>query len=105
MLMYGDWGAEDSVDVQDGALRGVAVVAEPKEPVPGQGFEFVGRLSSLYTRLFLDATQDEGGQVASLDTEPRPGFLPTRLPRNFKSPRLTIGRFHLRPHAETLVDS
>ena len=40
MLMYGDWGAEDSVDVQDGALRGVAVVAEPKEPVPGQGFEF-----------------------------------------------------------------
>jgi Holliday junction resolvase len=105
MLMYGDWAAEEFVDVQDGSLRSMAVVAEPKEPVPGQGFEFVGRLSSMYTRLFLDATQDEGGQVTALDTEARPGFLPTLLPRNFESPQLPIWRFHLRPNAERRVDS
>lgn len=105
MLMYGDWAAEELADVQDGSLQSVAFVASPKEPVPGQGFEFVGRLSSMYTRLFLEATQDQGGQVTALDMEPHPGFLPILLPRNFKSPHLPIWRFHLRPNAESPVDS
>lgn len=97
MLTYGGWPHRQDANVEDDVLNTVRLVAEPAEDAEGQGFQMVDRLSAMYSRMFLAATEDGEGGVTALDSPPRPGFLPDLLPRDFRSERLPIWRLNVHP--------
>lgn len=97
LLCFNTWAFHQEADVDGQTLQRVSFVCEPEQPTPGQGFEIVGRLSSMYTRWFDAATRDEKGDVASLEMHVEPGVLPSLLPADFSSPRLSLWRFTLSP--------
>lgn len=68
--------------------------AVPSEPVPGQPFEIVGSLSSMYSNWFDLATRDQDGNVLALDTEV---VLPTLLPHDWESDELRLWRLKVQP--------
>ncbi|HSH62481.1 MAG TPA: hypothetical protein VK988_23080 [Acidimicrobiales bacterium] len=97
LLRFSQWPSREDAEVDGSTLRRVSVVCEPEEPTHGQGFEIVGKLSSMYTRWFYAATSDPDGGVSALDTSVEPGVLPALLPADFSSPRLPLWRFTLIP--------
>jgi len=87
------WISRQEVEVDGKTLRRISFVCEPDETTPGQGFEIVGKLSSMYTRWFDIATRDNQGKTSALQMPVQPGVLPALLPANFRSPRLPLWRF------------
>ena len=77
-------------------LRTVSFVASPADAVSNQEFQIVGRLSSMYTRWFSQATSD-GASVTALQVPVEPGALKSIIPYDFDSDRLRMWRFNLQP--------
>jgi hypothetical protein len=105
LLSFGEWEIErhDRVNA-DGLPVVVDLVARPPEhqldAVAQQGFMVVGAMSTLYGRLFLEATLAQGGEVAQLDHPPDPGELAELLPADFwahKGRKLRLWSFILEP--------
>lgn len=95
LLWFNQWQSRQEADVDGTTLRRVSFICEPEERTPGQGFEIVGKLSSMYTRWFDTATRDGDGRVSALQMAVEPGILPALLPADFASPRLPLWRFTL----------
>jgi hypothetical protein len=96
LMMYGGWEAVDEVEVVDGKVVGLKFEADPEQANPGQDFEIIGSLSSMYSRLFELGSSGPTG-ITALDIEVEPGTLISLIPHDFKSPQLPIWRFVLSP--------
>lgn len=95
LLWFNRWAGRQETDLDGATLRRVSFICEPEETTPGQGFEIVGKLSSMYTRWFDATTSDDKGAVSALQMPVEPGVLPALLPADFSSPRLPLWRFTL----------
>lgn len=63
MMMFGQWEVHDHVVLDGDKLDRLVFEAAPPEPVPGQPFELIGSLSSMYSNWFDLATRDAEGHV------------------------------------------
>ena len=57
LMVYGGWEEEATARIRNGELTGVDFIRMPQED-HGQGFEFVGTLSSLFSSWYLGSTSD-----------------------------------------------
>ncbi|SFU07348.1 hypothetical protein SAMN05660657_05378 [Geodermatophilus amargosae] len=96
LLRFGSWPAQQEADLDGDLLRKMSLVCAPEEPTPGQGFEIIGNLSSMFARWFEAATRD-GDELLGLQVPVDPGVLRDLLPAEFSSPRLPLWRFRLVP--------
>ncbi len=96
LLRFGSWPVQQEADVDGHLLRKVSFICAPEEPTPGQGFEVIGTLSSMFARWFDAATRD-GDELLGLQMPVDPGVLRDLLPAAFGSPRLPLWRFPLVP--------
>lgn len=97
LLRFNQWPGREGSEVDGRTLLRLSLVCEPEERSPGQRFEIIGRLSSMYTRWFDQTTRGPDGQVTSLQMTVEPGILPTLVPSDFKSARLPLWRFEVKP--------
>jgi len=97
MIMFGPWPVDNRAVAEGGQLERLVFDAHPAEPTPGQNFQMVDYLSSMYTRWFDLATRDRDGHVEAFDTAVEPGMLPALVPHDWQSDELHLWRFHMSP--------
>ena len=102
LMHFGGWEANERVSVEKHQLVELRYVAEPVEDT-GEGFEIVGSLSSMYSRLFESSTTGPGGPT-SLDISVRPGMLISLVPHDYASTEFPLWRFQLQPNATTATE-
>jgi hypothetical protein len=95
LMQYGGWEVEERPVVDNHSLIELRYVAEPVEDT-AQGFEIVGALSSMYSRLFESSTTGPSGMTA-LDIDVRPGMLVSLVPHDYESTELPLWRLQLQP--------
>ncbi|MGA7157751.1 MAG: hypothetical protein WBY53_12930 [Acidobacteriaceae bacterium] len=100
LMMYGKWnydGAQVEFDEQGLPIAVVHQVA-PENPIPDQGFEIIGSLSSLYSQVYNSLTLEQGC-VSQLNVK-NPASLAPIIPRHFQKKQLPLWRFILQPNHE-----
>ncbi|MGA5308684.1 hypothetical protein [Micromonospora taraxaci] len=83
LMQFGRWRFDKNVITDKGIIRRIDLVFSPKESVPGQGFDMVGQLSSMYSSLYNLSTLTEAGEVLGLRHEVTPGMLGTLIPGDY----------------------
>jgi len=104
LIQFGRWKLTEDVVINDGRLERIDLVFAPEEPVAGQGFEVVGQLSSMYSAMYMLATQTEAGEVLGLRHDVTPGMLTNLIPADyFDRPGriLRLWKFTQQPSAGT----
>ncbi|WP_449371778.1 hypothetical protein [Arthrobacter psychrolactophilus] len=96
LMLHGSWIGEQTPIHDDGKIAELRIVAQPVEN-SGQGFDIVGSLSSMYSKLFESSTSDHLG-VTSLDISVKPGMLVSLVPHDYDSSTLPIWRFKTSHH-------
>ena len=94
-MLYGGWEVEELPSLDGDQLAELRYVAQAVEDT-GQGFETIGSLSSMYSRLFESSTTGPAGTTA-LDISVRPGMLVSLVPHDYTSSELPLWRLHLQP--------
>jgi hypothetical protein len=83
---------EATAEISDGKLAWVDFTRTPPED-HGQGFEFVGTLSSLFSSMYLSSTSD-ADRVTRLGIHVVGGSLGSLIPDNYHSDMLPLWRIH-----------
>lgn len=97
LMMYGRWNYDGAqVEFDDQGLP-IAVIHQvtPEDPIPDQGFEIIGSLSSLYSQVYNSLTLEQG-RVSRLNVND-PATLAPIIPRDFQKKQLPLWRFILQP--------
>ncbi|MBI4198107.1 MAG: hypothetical protein HY533_03245 [Chloroflexi bacterium] len=95
-LLYGDWQPDNpSVQIVDSQVEYVEFRSQPEEDHQ-QGFEFVGSLSSMFSRYYLGTTQP-GEQIERLKLPVRPGSWGNLIPSSYRSSSLPLWRMTVVP--------
>jgi hypothetical protein len=100
-MLYGDWEETVATEITDGALGGVNFVRTPPED-HGQGFEFIGTLSSIFSSMYLSSTSD-ADRVTRLGISVVGGSLGSLIPDDYASDELPIWRFNQMPEEKTTL--
>lgn len=100
LMMYGKWQYDGGRIELDKAGLPIAAVhtSMPEEPTPGQGFEMIGPVSSLYSQHYNSLTL-EGGRVLHLNVKD-PTVLAPVIPRDLQKKQLSLWRFTQQPNYE-----
>ena len=93
LMLYGGWEEEAAARIKDGKLAAVDITRTPYED-HGQGFEFVGALSSLFSSWYLSSTSDED-LVSRLGIKVTGGSLGALIPDDYDSDTLPLWRFQV----------
>lgn len=103
LMMYGKWQYDGGhIEVDEAGLPTAAVhTSTPEEPTPGQGFEIVGAVSSLYSQHYNSLTLDEG-RVLRLNVQD-PTVLAPVIPRELEKKQLPLWRFVQRPNYDKIL--
>lgn len=97
LMAYGEWPGSEVPSVAAGAIESITWRAEPDEQAnPGENFEFIGTLSSMYARAFEYGTTGPAG-VTGLQIQPDPGMLVSLIPHDYDSEELPLWMFELVP--------
>jgi hypothetical protein len=91
LMVYGGWEEGATAEI-DSELVAVDVIGTPPED-HGQGFEFVGTLSSLFSSMYLSSTS-EADRVTRLGIDVVSGSLGSLIPDDYESSELPIWRLH-----------
>jgi hypothetical protein len=83
LIQFGRWKLSENVVFDDGRLHRVNIVLTPEEPVPGQSLQVVGQLSSMYSAMYMLATQSEAGEVLWLRHDVTPGMIGALIPADY----------------------
>jgi hypothetical protein len=92
LLLYGEWQEEATAEISGGELAGVDIIRMPPED-HGQGFEFIGTLSSLFSSMYLSSTSDDD-RVTRLGIKVAGGSLGALIPDDYHSDALPLWRIH-----------
>jgi len=104
LLQHASWPYEERVeDRGDGAWEMVLTMA-PHESHADQGFDIIGALSELYTRMFYSSTTSLEDETTNLIIDVEPGTLPRLVPTDLKSDRLPLWHFYINPSAPTAAE-
>jgi hypothetical protein len=96
-MLHSDWvGGEPRVEIVDNNLVYVEYSAEPRQPNPDQGFQFLGYLSDMISRHYSDLTASEG-DVVRLSPATGPGTLGVLIPPRYQGKQLPLWRFTVAP--------
>jgi hypothetical protein len=87
-VLYGRWDEEATAETSGGKLVGVDVIRMPQED-HGQGFEFVGTPSSLFSSMYLSSTSD-ADRVTRLGIHVVGGSLSSLIPDDYHSDTLLL---------------
>ena len=103
-IQYGDWREDESPEpIIDGdRLLAIDFRWNPVQPT-GQGFEFVGTLSTMFARHYARHTIDSGA-VVQLRAPLRPNWFKPLLGMRGGSPALPLWQFPIRPTFEAFGD-
>lgn len=98
LMLYGDWPANGPrAVIENNDLLAIEFIAAPLEPTPGQGFEFIGRLSGMIWRQYNYLTAPTG-QIDKLSPSEEPGALGILIPKEYKGNQLPLWRFIQQPN-------
>jgi hypothetical protein len=96
-LLYGRWEEEATAEISDGQLVGVDFKRSPPKD-HGQGFEIVGTLSGLFSRMYLSSTSDAAAHVTRLGINVVGGSLGSLIPNDYHSDELPLWLLHQMPN-------
>lgn len=98
LLQHGNWPGEEGVRELGNGEWEMLITAAPEEPPREQQFAIAGRLSELYTRMFVSLTTPvEGEGTTRLSVDVEPGTLPALVPSDLNSERLPLWDITLHP--------
>ena len=104
LLQHARWPCEEKMeDAGDGVWEMVFTMA-PDESHAEQGFDIIGALSELYTRMFYSGTTSLEDETTKLSIDVEPGTLPRLVPTDLKSDRLPLWHLHINPSAPAAVE-
>jgi hypothetical protein len=101
LMMYGKWQDSDpgaELDL-DGVPTAILHRFEPEEIHPGQGFEMIGSLSSMFSAFYNSVTLEQS-RVANLAHYDDPGAFAPVIPPDYKGKALPLWRFIQQPNSE-----
>lgn len=100
-MLYGRWNVDEAeAEIADNQLVAIRYAAEPEEPHPGQGFEFLGSMSEMISRNFLALTSSDEGSVERFSPKSESISLSLMIPEDYKGTALPLWRFTLQPVRE-----
>jgi hypothetical protein len=70
----------------------------PHEANETQGFDFVGELSSLFSKFYNSFTVEQDGRVSGLWRVDEPSKLSPLIPVDYKGKQLKLWRFTMEPN-------
>lgn len=104
LLQHARWPCEEKMeDAGDGVWEMVFTMA-PDESHAEQGFDVIGALSELYTRMFYSGTTSLEDETTKLSIDVAPGILPRLVPTDLKSDRLPLWHLHIDPTHPAAVE-
>lgn len=105
LIQHARWPCEENIeDSGDGVWEMVFTMA-PNESHAEQGFDIIGGLSELYTRMFYSGTTSLEDETTKLSIDVEPGTLPRLVPTDLKSDRLPLWHLHTNPSAPAAVEA
>ena len=104
LVQHARWPCEERVeDAGDGVWEMVFTMA-PDESNAEQGFDIIGALSELYTRMFYSRTTSLEAETTNLSIDVEPGTLPRLVPTDLKSDRLPLWHLRINPSPPVAVE-
>jgi hypothetical protein len=98
LVLHASWPIEETMSELGNGIWEMKFVMTPDELIEGQRFAIIGRLSELYTRMFVSSTTStDENATTQLTIDIEPGTLPRLVPTTFKSKRLPLWRFRVSP--------
>ena len=105
LIQHARWPCEEKMeDAVDGVWEMVFTMA-PDESHAEQGFDIIGGLSELYTRMFYSRTTSLEEETTKLSIDVEPGTLPRLVPTDLKSDRLPLWHLHINPSDPATVEA
>jgi hypothetical protein len=97
LVQHARWPCEEKMeDAGDGVWEIVFTMA-PDESHAEQGFNIIGALSELYTRMFYSGTTSLEDETTKLSIDVEPGTLSRLVPTDLKSDRLPLWHVRINP--------
>jgi hypothetical protein len=100
LIEYGRWTCEGPTAILDDSqqLEAIEFMWQPEE-ASDQGFDFIGELSSLFSRYYARQTVKEG-EIVQIEAEFVPDWFGPLMSRDYKSSALPLWRFLIQPNRE-----
>lgn len=103
LLQHARWPCEEKLEDADDGVWEMVFTMAPEESHAEQGFDIIGDLSELYTRMFHSGTTSLEYETTKLSIDVEPGTLPRLVPTDLKSDRLPLWHIHTTPSSPTGV--
>lgn len=105
LIQHARWPCEEKMEEAGDGVWEMVFTMAPDESHAEQGFDIIGALSELYTRMFFSSTTSLEYETTALRIDVDPGTLPRLVPTDFKSDRLPLWHFHINPSSTADVDA
>jgi hypothetical protein len=104
LIQHARWPCEETLqDCGDGVWEMVFTMA-PEETHAEQGFDIIGALSELYTRMFYSGTTSLNDETTRLRIDVDPGTLPRLVPTDLQSDRLPLWHLRIDPSSTAAAE-
>jgi hypothetical protein len=105
LLQHARWPCEEKMEDAGDGVWEMAFTMAPNESHAEQGFDIIGGLSELYTRMFYSGTTSLEEETTKLSIDVEPGTLPRLVPTDLKSDRLPLWHLRIDPSAPAAVEA
>lgn len=99
LIQHARWPCEEKMEDSGNGIWEMVFTMAPDESYAEQGFDVIGSLSELYTRMFYSSTTSLRDETTKLRIDVEPGTLPRLVPTDLKSDRLPLWHLHINPSA------
>lgn len=104
LLQHARWPCDEEVKDTGNGVWEIVFTMAPEESHPEQGFDVIGALSELYTRMFHSGTTSLEDETTKLSIDVSPGTLPRLVPTDLKSDRLPLWHLRINPSPPAAVE-
>lgn len=104
LLHNARWPCEERMENVGEGLWEMVFTMAPEESHADQGFEIIGTMSELYTRMFYSGTTSLEDETTRLSIDVEPGTLPRLVPTDLKSDRLPLWHLRINPSPPASVE-
>lgn len=104
LVQHARWPCKEEMEEAGGGVWEMAFTMAPDESHAEQGFDIIGALSELYTRMFYSGTTSLEDETTKLSIDVEPGTLPRLVPTDLKSDRLPLWHLRIDPSAPAAIE-